>query len=214
MRCKYLDALSLKLVPVFHPQLRSSKLKFEWNPYFTEYLPLARELKINVEKSDKPSASSLTRYSYLKSVNAEYIDEMYSRYLENADSVEDSWKFFFEGIEFGAENFSGATAGAGDLAILSVEQLEGEGKVAKLIQAYRESGINIADINPLEAPASSHAFLDLSRFGLTPNDLDKSFNSGKLLGLGTAKLRDIITVLKETYCSTIGVEFIHIHNPE
>ncbi len=172
---------------------------------------------------EKPSSStpSITRFSYLKSVNAEYIDEVYARYLANPDSVEESWRSFFEGVEFGAENYgrpsggTGATAGsAPGLSTLSIEQLEGEGKVAKLIQAYRESGVNIADINPLDPPATSHAFLELSRFGLTANDLEKSFNAGKLLGLGTAKLRDIVAVLRETYCSTIGVEFIHIHNPE
>ncbi len=180
-----------------------------------------------MEKNPSPTPNPLLRHSYLKSVNADYIDEIYQRYLANPDSVEESWRFFFEGIEFGAENFgggvtyaipatgAGATAGqAPGLAALSVEQLEGEGKVAKLIQAYRESGINIANINPLEAPPASHPFLDLARFGLTTNDLEKSFNAGKLLGMGTAKLSDIIANLKETYCSTIGVEFIHIQNPE
>lgn len=175
-----------------------------------------------LEKPSSPT-SSITRYSYLKSVNAEYIDEIYTRYLANPDSVEESWRSFFEGVEFGAENYgrpsvatgTGATAGsAPGLASLSIEQLEGEGKVAKLIQAYRESGVNIADLNPLDPPAASHAFLELARFGLTENDLEKSFNAGKLLCLGTAKLRDIVAVLKETYCSTIGVEFIHIHNAE
>lgn len=178
-----------------------------------------------MEKSPPPSPVT-PRYSYLKSVNVEYIDEMYARYLENPDSVEESWRSFFEGIEVGAENAAahpvapngqgaGATAGsAPGLSSLSVEQLEGEGKVAKLIQAYRESGVNVADINPLDPPASSHPFLELGRFGLTANDLEKSFNAGKLLGLGTAKLRDIVAVLRETYCASVGVEFIHIHNPE
>jgi 2-oxoglutarate dehydrogenase E1 component len=180
-----------------------------------------------LEKPSTPTPS-IARYSYLKSVNAEYIDEIYTRYLANPDSVEESWRSFFEGVEFGAENFgcvstpafatnggTGATAGpAPGLSSLSIEQLEGEGKVAKLIQAYRESGVNVADINPLNPPAASHAFLELARFGLTANDLEKSFNAGKLLGLGTAKLRDIVAVLRETYCSSVGVEFIHIHNPE
>jgi 2-oxoglutarate dehydrogenase E1 component len=171
---------------------------------------------------EKPSSSSLsnTRYSYLKSVNAEYIDEVYTRYLADPDSVEESWRFFFEGIEFGAENYgrpadgAGATAGGPGLSSLSIEQIEGEGKVAKLVQAYRESGVNVADINPLRPPSPSHPFLELGRFGLTANDLDKSFNAGKILGLGTAKLRDIVAVLRETYCSSVGVEFIHIHTPE
>jgi 2-oxoglutarate dehydrogenase E1 component len=173
---------------------------------------------------EKPPASNpaISRFSYLKSVNADYIDEVYSRYLANPDSVEESWRSFFEGVEFGAENYGRSTGGAvsgtgaqaGGLSPLSIEQLEGEGKVAKLIQAYRESGVNLADINPLDPPPTSHPFLELSRFGLTANDLEKSFNSGKILGLGTAKLRDIVAVLRETYCSTIGVEFIHIHDPE
>jgi 2-oxoglutarate dehydrogenase E1 component len=171
---------------------------------------------------EKKNAQSLGRYSYLKSSNAEYIDEIYQQYLKDPDSVESSWRSFFEGIEFGAETYAGSrtngksepiAANAG-YSPLSVEQLEGEGRVAKLIQAYRESGINKANINPLKAPPATHGFLDLARFSLTESDLDKSFTAGKILGLGTAKLRDIIAVLEETYCSTIGVEFIHIHNPE
>lgn len=181
----------------------------------------------------------MEKYSYLKSVNADYIDEIYQKYLVDPNAVEQSWRFFFEGIEFGAENFAGAPANGytngtshghtnGHAAApapitapvaqtgqnLGLVNLDGEAKVAKLIQAYRESGLNLANINPLEDPPTGHAFLDLSRFGLTASDLDTIFTAGKLIGLGPAKLKDIVTVLRETYCSTIGVEFIHIQNVE
>jgi 2-oxoglutarate dehydrogenase E1 component len=173
------------------------------------------------------------KFSYLKSVNADYIDEVYQKYQKDPESVESSWRFFFEGIEFGStemitprETANGYTNGQTHHHVpapttatlpattqnLGLVNLDGEAKVAKLIQAYRESGNNIANINPLDHAPAGHAFLELSRFGLTASDLDTSFTAGKLVGLGPAKLKDIVAVLKETYCSTVGVEFIHIQN--
>lgn len=185
----------------------------------------------------------MDKYSYLKSVNADYIDEVFERYLEDPNSVDESWKFFFEGIEFGSdavtrEIVEAALAtpsapapapvppatnagGAGAYAQVSRDptpagfmNLDGEAKVTKLIEAYRTHGITVANINPLEKPAASNPFLELSTFGLTTGDLDQVFTAGKLIGVGPAKLRDLLNHLRETYCSTIGVEFTHIHDPE
>src|SRR5688572_15811821 len=70
---------------------------------FSAFFPAKARLYARIELTtpfgaplENPEAKSFQRYSYLKSVNAEYIDEMYQRYLENPDSIESSWRFFFE----------------------------------------------------------------------------------------------------------------------
>jgi 2-oxoglutarate dehydrogenase E1 component len=177
----------------------------------------------------------LQRFSYLKSTNAEYIDEMLSQYLKDPESVDPTWRYFFEGIELGTTSAieeglanrhgnghagpeaaaSGATAAGQARPAVSASgaDLSSEAKVAELIMAYRELGHLIADIDPLTPAPSSHPLLDLGHFQLGNEDLQKTFTAGKLIGMGSAKLADIITRLRETYSGSIGVEFTHIQNP-
>jgi 2-oxoglutarate dehydrogenase E1 component len=173
----------------------------------------------------------MEKFSYLKSTNAEYIDEMLTRYNQDPDSVDASWRYFFEGLELGTdvaevEHGNGlangavatavpagaTTAGAATAVRGAGVDLSSEAKVAELIMAYRELGQYVADINPLTPPQSTHALLELSRFQLTNEDLSKTFTAGKLIGMGPAKLADIIARLRETYSGNIGVEFTHIQN--
>jgi 2-oxoglutarate dehydrogenase E1 component len=164
----------------------------------------------------------LEKFSYLKSTNAEYIDEMLTRYTQDPDSVDPSWRYFFDGIELGtdvavesAAAGAGAVAGAAPTPVVTSAtgaDLSSEAKVAELIMAYRELGRLLADLDPLTPPQSANPLLDLSRFGLSAADLQKSFTAGKLIGMGPAKLTDIITRLRETYSGNIGVEFTHIQN--
>ena len=72
-----------------------------------------------------------------------------------------------------------------------------------------------ANVDPLEAPSGAPPELELSHFGLTEADLDKTFSTAGMSGLAErAKLREIVLHLRETYCSSIGVEFTHIEEPE
>jgi 2-oxoglutarate dehydrogenase E1 component len=180
------------------------------------------------------------RFSYLKSTNADYIDEMLSAYIKDPESVDPSWRYFFEGMELGTDvatesgpaprqqpngsagpvtpAYSGTPAGATSAGApvstsASGVDLSSEAKVAELIMAYRELGRLVADLDPLTPPQSSHPMLELSRFQLSAADLQKTFTAGKLIGMGPAKLSDIITRLRETYSGYIGVEFTHIQNP-
>jgi 2-oxoglutarate dehydrogenase E1 component len=137
----------------------------------------------------------LNKFSYLKSENVEYIDEQFNRYLEDPTSIDDTWRCFFEGLELGTT------------------ELGTEPKVGELIQAYRELGRFLANINPLNPPPSSHPLLELSSFGLSAADLSKTFMAGKLVGIGPAKLSEILDFLHATYCSTIGVEYTHMGDP-
>lgn len=159
----------------------------------------------------------MQKFSYLKSVNVDYIDEVYQNYLKDPFSVEETWRFFFEGIEFGAENAkpaytNGHANGSATTAVASSSSWEAEIKVARLIDTYRESGAQVANISPLQTEALTSPTFDLSRFGLSNADLEKSFSAGNLLGLGNAKLSLIIAHLKNIYTSTIGTEYTYIQN--
>jgi len=84
-----------------------------------------------------------------------------------------------------------------------------------LIRAYRVNGHLIGNLDPLRiAPVRPHPELDPSSYGFTPADLDHQIYIDNVLGLETASLRQIIAILRRTYCGTIGFEFMHISSPE
>ena len=85
-----------------------------------------------------------------------------------------------------------------------------EARVLQMINAYRVRGHLLADLDPLEYAVHRHPELDPAFYGLTIWDLDREFVCGGLCGRMTAKLRDILDTLRETYCGTIGPEYMHI----
>src|SRR5260221_7799991 len=90
-----------------------------------------------------------------------------------------------------------------------------QSRVAHLVNAYRVRGHLFADVDPLGAPPAAAPELELSHFGLGEGDLDKAFSTAGMSGLPErATLREIVAHLKETYCSSIGVEYTHIEEPE
>lgn len=92
--------------------------------------------------------------------------------------------------------------------------LEKEAKLIQLINAYRVRGHLYANVNPLGLQAYYYPELEPSFYGFTIWDLDREFDTGGLGGVSRATLRDILTMLRETYCDKIGVEFMHIQSPE
>jgi 2-oxoglutarate dehydrogenase E1 component len=94
------------------------------------------------------------------------------------------------------------------------EQLEKETLVNKLINAYRVRGHVAADINPLGYESYYYPELQLSYYGLTVWDLDRHSDTGGLGGVKRAPLRDILRLLRQTYCGQIGIEYMHIQSPE
>ncbi len=84
-----------------------------------------------------------------------------------------------------------------------------------LIRAYRVNGHLIANVDPLAlTPPRSHPELDPATYGFLPEDLDRQIYIDNVLGLETASLRQIIEILRKTYCGTVGYEFMHISSPE
>ena len=94
-----------------------------------------------------------------------------------------------------------------------LEQVEKQARVLQLINAYRVRGHLIAHLDPLVDEPHHHPELDPAFYGLTLWDLDRKFVTGGLGGTQTATLREILEILRETYCGTIGVEYMNIQDP-
>jgi 2-oxoglutarate dehydrogenase E1 component len=87
-------------------------------------------------------------------------------------------------------------------------------RVQELIHAYRVRGHLMADTNPLETPQRKHQDLDIIQHGLTLWDLEREFATGGFGGKPILRLREILGVLRDSYCRTVGVEYMHIQDPE
>ncbi len=151
-------------------------------------------------------------YSYVSSSDNAFIDSLYSDYKKNPESVDNSWKQFFRGVEFGLANpeAAGETAGAG----VQSGNLAKEFKVYRLIQSYRSRGHLVSTTNPIRERVNRFPRLDIEDHGLVAADLDQPFAIGETLGLKNAKLKDIIAKLKSLYCGNIGVEYMHSNDTD
>ncbi|MFE9704219.1 multifunctional oxoglutarate decarboxylase/oxoglutarate dehydrogenase thiamine pyrophosphate-binding subunit/dihydrolipoyllysine-residue succinyltransferase subunit [Streptomyces sp. NPDC005930] len=87
-------------------------------------------------------------------------------------------------------------------------------RVFELIHSYRVRGHVMADTDPLEYQQRKHPDLDITEHGLTLWDLEREFAVGGFAGKSLMKLRDILGVLRDSYCRTTGVEFMHIQDPK
>jgi multifunctional 2-oxoglutarate metabolism enzyme len=96
----------------------------------------------------------------------------------------------------------------------SREEIEKQARVLQLIHAYRVRGHLVADLDPLDSTRAPHKDLDPATYGLTLWDLDREFITNGLSGKDRATLREILEVLRDTYCGTIGVEYMYIADPE
>ncbi len=97
---------------------------------------------------------------------------------------------------------------------VSMDHAVRQDRVDQLIRAYRVRGHMIAKIDPLDMPRPEHRELDPEYYKLTDADLDRPFSSRTIFGTETLTLRQILERLRNTYCRSIGVEFMHIHDIE
>ncbi|MFD6950786.1 alpha-ketoglutarate decarboxylase [Nocardiopsis sp. TSRI0078] len=101
-----------------------------------------------------------------------------------------------------------------DIHVNKATQLDKATRVQELIHAYRVRGHLMADTNPLDHEQRKHPDLDVLEHGLTLWDLDREFPTGGFGGKQVMKLRDVLGVLRNTYCRTVGIEYMHIQSPE
>ena len=210
-----------------------------------------------MNKTDLTTAFEQT--SFLYGGNAQFIEQLYAKYLDNPAAVDQHWRQFFAGLEDNAELAKAQVKGpswqrpdwpkpeSGDL----VSALDGNwppavpvaakgGKTAPaaekapglspddvrkatmdsvralmMIRAFRMRGHLAADLDPLRLKtAETHPELDPASYGFSEADMDRPIFLDKVLGLEHATVRQIVDILRRTYCGTLGVEFMHISDPE
>ncbi|MGY5848280.1 2-oxoglutarate dehydrogenase E1 component [Salegentibacter sp. HM20] len=161
----------------------------------------------------------MDRFSFLNAAHTAYFADLYDQYLKYPDSVEPSWRAFFQGFDFGMEH-NGVSPET--LQEAPVEFKEGEipdfvvkeFQVIRLIDGYRTRGHLFTQTNPVRERRKYTPTLDLENFGLSDADLDTVFNAGELLGIGPSPLKRIVEHLKNVYCKSIGIEYMFIRKPE
>jgi len=148
----------------------------------------------------------MDRFAFLGNTSINTIEEIYSQYLQDPESVDETWRNFFKGFEFAQKHYpvSGREA----------EVFDKEFKVINLIDAYRKRGHLFTKTNPVRSRRQYTPTLELENFGLSEADLDQKFQAGNRIGIGVARLRDIVDHLSQTYCRSIGAEYMFIRNPE
>ncbi len=151
--------------------------------------------------------------SYLSGSDLNAIETLYRQYQQDPSSVDSSWQRFFEGFEFQRAEFAPMPSGDGLSGAVSSEVIK-EFKVINLINGYRQRGHLFTETNPVRERRKHLPTLDLEHFGLTDADMDTVFQAGSEVGLGAAKLRDILAHLKACYCKHIGVEYTYVRTPE
>jgi len=144
-----------------------------------------------------------------ETLNADYIDSQYRLWKADPKSVSREWQFFFEGFELAGGKTSETIAEP----VCSEDQALRQSRVESLKYRYRDMGHLLACLDPLTACPTSHPLLELSEFNLSPEDLERSFYTRRFSQTRQANLRDILQVLRETYCRSVGVEYMHLQDP-
>ena len=152
----------------------------------------------------------MDNYSFLNAAHTAHFASLYDQYLQQPDSVEPSWRAFFQGFDFGIESNSSTSLDTVEVP----EHLQKEFRVVKLIDGYRSRGHLFTKTNPVRDRRKYSPTLDIENFGLSESDLQIVFNAGDIMGIGPSSLETIIHHLKRIYCDSIGIEYMYIRNPE
>jgi 2-oxoglutarate dehydrogenase E1 component len=147
----------------------------------------------------------MDKFSFIGNGDVNAIEELYKQFKQDPTSVDEGWNKFFQGFDFFQSNYGDQAVSEGTLK---------EFKVIDLINAYRIRGHLFTQTNPVRERRKYSPTLDLENFGLSDSDLDTVFNAGVEIGIGPAKLQDIVSHLQTTYCKSIGVEYMYIRNVE
>jgi 2-oxoglutarate dehydrogenase E1 component len=148
----------------------------------------------------------MDKFSYLGNADTSSIEDLFQQYLKDSNSVESGWQKFFEGFEFARKNYGD------DIEI--PQNVIKEFDVINLINGYRSRGHLFTQTNPVRERRKYAPTLDIENFGLNESDLEIVFQAGAQIGLGPAKLKDIIAHLHQTYCQSIGAEYMYIRIPK
>lgn len=162
----------------------------------------------------------MDRFSFLNAAHTAFFADLYEQYLQNPDSIEPSWRSFFQGFDFAQANYGSEEVGqqiayvaSGDSSEIS-EKMQKEFNVLKLIEGYRTRGHLFTKTNPVRDRRVHGPSLALENFGLSQADLNTVFDAAKMVNMKPSSLADIIKHLENVYCQSIGVEFMYIRDPK
>ena len=147
----------------------------------------------------------MDKVSFVGNADLNAIDHLYKQYLQKPESVDIGWQKFFEGFEFARTNFDEEEI---------PENFQKEFKVLDLINGYRSRGHLFTKTNPVRERRKYAPTLAIENFGLGEEDLDTVFQAGEEISIGATTLRAIIDYLEETYCQSIGIEFMYMREPD
>jgi 2-oxoglutarate dehydrogenase E1 component len=178
--------------------------------------------------------------SFLAGNNSSFIEEFYSEYLTNPQGIPEDWKAFFDGLRENKETILRSVNGpswapkkkiikkiqSSDLTkiknldsketpAISLQSTKDSVRAIMLIRAYRIRGHLIAKLDPLDIQKrEEHLELKPETYGFSTKDLDRQIFLDGVLGLQYGNLKEILEILKNTYCSKIGYEYMHMGDPE
>lgn len=156
----------------------------------------------------------MSDFSYVFNAHPSFIDQMYAKYQSDPSSIEDGWRVFFEGFEFGGNGNGASTTSTNGSAPAVSGDLAKEFAVMSIIHGFRDRGHLLSKTNPIRQRKDRKPHLNLADYGLTDADLLKKFNAGNEIGLSNATLGEIIERLQKIYAGNTGFEYAHIENRE
>ncbi|MCY4034400.1 MAG: 2-oxoglutarate dehydrogenase E1 component, partial [Hyphomicrobiales bacterium] len=180
--------------------------------------------------------------SFLYGANASALGEIYERFCEDPESVDEQWRSFFDSlgdlpdkirkehkapswgrsiesiIRNGEAGKADASSGNGASVAANANvhhAILDSIRAIMMIRAYRIRGHLVANLDPLQLTKKSpHPELDPASYGFTEEDHERPIFINNVLGLEYANLREILAILHHTYCGNLAVEFMHISSPE
>ena len=152
----------------------------------------------------------MDQFSYIANADVGHIEDLYQSYKNDPNSVDESWKKFFQGFEFSLQ-FYGENGHKPDTAVSSSQK---EIKVPNFIYAHRSRAHLKSDTNPVRERRDHVTRLTLEDFGLSESDYTEEFQVGEEIGLGKATLKAIKERLELIYLGHIGYEYNHIRNSD
>ena len=139
--------------------------------------------------------------------NADFIDEQYQLWKSDPSKVSPDWQFFFQGFELAS------TRESEEVLVYDEDQISRQSRVEALTYRFRDLGHLLACLDPLAICPTDHPLLNPAAFNLSDEDLDREFYTQLFPGKELAPLGEIMKALKETYCRSVGVEYMHLQDP-
>lgn len=149
----------------------------------------------------------MDNYSFLNNSDPQAIESLYQQFKSDPSQVDEGWRAFFEGFDFASKFYPPKKS---DTSITTSTEF----KVLNLIDDYRKRGHLFTATNPVRKRRSYKPTLELANYGLQQSDLETAFAAGSEVGLGAAKLSQIIELLEQTYCKSVGAEYVYIRNTD